>query len=266
MSIVRMQAVRISTLDGTDYPTVGSMYLNPGVSEFVLNDGRRREVGVAVYDVANSAKCWIMRQGYLRNVDLGNTQVVSGDVIWANDTGLPTLTRPPATKTRVKLGVVYKGNSFGCGGEGGDWCPDASVFVDVRVYPPLGDASGVDLDSVAPQVREVLTVVDGGGGVLIFQNKPIRRSVGTYTADFTVSIDEYLSRVDATAGLVVATLPPAATSADVVVNVKKIDSSANHVRIDGNGAELIDDSETFDLILQGESLQMQCNGTGWAVI
>lgn len=196
MSNVRVQAVFITPPSGTSYPLVFPPVLNLGVSEFQLDAEHRREVGVSVIDTDDGATCWVMRQGYLRNVDfsqtLGNTQVGAGDVIWADDSGLPTLSRPGPTKTRVKLAVVYRGNTF----IDPNWQPDASIFVDVRVYPPLGEFTGVDTESSPPVIREVLTVVDHGSGILGWRNKPIRRSVD-YSSDFTVDPEIYLARVDA---------------------------------------------------------------------
>jgi len=257
--MIRFQAAFITTNTAlSDIPSVVEPgvneipMLNDGGTRFVLAEAHRREVGVLVHETLSGGdRVWMMRHGFLREVP---GAWATGDVIWADDSGQPTNVRPDPTKVRVKLGVVYADQ-----GDGGPW----GIFVDVRVYPPLGELSGLDLESTTPTEREVLMVRDVGG-TLGFQNRPIRRSAD-YAGDFTVDPDTYLSRVDASGGVVVATLP--APEPDVVVNIKKTDDTVNVVTIDAvaNGGT-IDGEDTFDLELQSENLTLQCDGFSWAVI
>lgn len=71
---------------------------------------------------------------------------------------------------------------------------------------------------------------------------------------------------DATAGNVTVNLPPAASNADRVLHVKRIDATANTVTIDGDGAETIDGATTASLAVQYESVTLGCDGTEWWIL
>ncbi len=88
----------------------------------------------------------------------------------------------------------------------------------------------------------------------------------TKTIDYTVAAGDHVVRADATSGLRTITLPAAASHSGRIIHIKKVDSSVNAVRIDGNLSELVEDATTQDLLLQGENLMLQCNGTGWDVL
>lgn len=68
---------------------------------------------------------------------------------------------------------------------------------------------------------------------------------------------------DATAGAITITLPPAFGNTGRQITIKKIDASANYVTVDGNGAETIEGSASYDLTVQGEYLTVACDGSGW---
>ncbi len=73
-------------------------------------------------------------------------------------------------------------------------------------------------------------------------------------------------RCDATAGNITVNLP-AATGLGRLVTVKKIDSSANTVTVDGDGTETIDGATTYVLTTQYEVLQIIDSAAGvWDVI
>jgi hypothetical protein len=91
------------------------------------------------------------------------------------------------------------------------------------------------------------------------------RPFRTITASDTVRDSDYFIRVDATAGAVTVTLPPAARWAGIALVIKKLDA-ANNVTIDGNGSEEIDGATTDVLTTQYESRTLFSNGTGWDVI
>jgi hypothetical protein len=61
----------------------------------------------------------------------------------------------------------------------------------------------------------------------------------------------------------VITLPAAAGAIRRIYNVKKIDSSANTVTVDGDGAEKIDGANTHVISSQWNSVTIQCDGTAW---
>lgn len=85
---------------------------------------------------------------------------------------------------------------------------------------------------------------------------------GTYTA--TSADDIVLCNAAAAFTL---TLPPAASNAGKVLELKKTDASlANLVTIDGNGSETIDGALTTTLATQYEAIIIVCDGTGWNIV
>jgi len=72
--------------------------------------------------------------------------------------------------------------------------------------------------------------------------------------------------VDATSGAITINLPAAASNSGKTYDVKKEDSSANAVTLDGNGVETIDGATTFALTHQHESVTVRCDGTEWWIL
>lgn len=94
-------------------------------------------------------------------------------------------------------------------------------------------------------------------------------SVSSKTANYTVTADDDCSciLVSASGGARTVTLPAAASAGSgFKVVIKKTDSSANTVTIDGNGSETIDGAATKVLRLQNQSVALICDGTGWRVM
>lgn len=88
-------------------------------------------------------------------------------------------------------------------------------------------------------------------------------SIVSKTAAYAATGNDRTILVDATSGAVTITLPAAASHSGRIYTVKKIDSSANAVTVDGNAAETIDGAATDLLTEQWEALTIQCNGTAW---
>jgi hypothetical protein len=82
----------------------------------------------------------------------------------------------------------------------------------------------------------------------------------------TLDGDDDIVLVDASGGAVTITLPAASGAQHKVYTIKKTDSSANAVTIDGDATETIDGSETQTLSGQYDALTMACDGTGWHII
>lgn len=97
----------------------------------------------------------------------------------------------------------------------------------------------------------------GGGGVPSIVHK---------TAAYTVTLSDYTVTVDASGGNVTVTLPTASSSTGYVFNIKKVDASANYVRVAGAGAETIDGTNTQDVYTQWASVAVQSNGTSWVIL
>lgn len=110
-----------------------------------------------------------------------------------------------------------------------------------------------------------------------FGNGPIvprllRDEVPSVTVDEDVVLDgtDRTVLVDATDDDLVVSLPSAASAFNGQVGhiytVTKIDSSANTVTLDGDGAETIGGEATHELATQFASVTIQSDGTGWVVL
>jgi hypothetical protein len=88
------------------------------------------------------------------------------------------------------------------------------------------------------------------------------------TTGYTVVLADYgkLLLCDATSAAFTVTLPAAATAgAGFYVFVKKTDSTANAITIDGNAAETVDGSATVSLPTQYDFMRLRCDGTNWRI-
>ena len=88
------------------------------------------------------------------------------------------------------------------------------------------------------------------------------------TANYTVveADRDKLILVDATSGAITISLLAVATAGDgFQLAIKKTDSGANAVTLDGNSTETIDGSTTLSLSNQNEVAVLTCNGSAWYV-
>ena len=85
------------------------------------------------------------------------------------------------------------------------------------------------------------------------------------TTDYTTALDDSTIEFDATSGPLTNTLFPCLNNAGKIIVVKKIDSSANAVTVDGNASETIDGAATTVLTAQWATVTLQVNtaGTAW---
>ena len=88
----------------------------------------------------------------------------------------------------------------------------------------------------------------------------------TKTANYTATNADYTILCNASGGSFTVTLPTVASHTNRIYNIKKIDSSANTVTVDGNASETIDDSTTAVLTTQYESITIQSDGSEWWII
>jgi len=91
----------------------------------------------------------------------------------------------------------------------------------------------------------------------------IASKTGAYTID-AASDDVILA--NAAGGAFTLTLPAISGIAGRVIIVKKTDSSANAVTIDGNSTETIDGAADFQLYNQYESVRLIATSTEWSVL
>ena len=106
------------------------------------------------------------------------------------------------------------------------------------------------------RIRALETAVAATGSV----------SFVTKTSNYTATASDSIILCDASGGAFTVTLPPAASAANKVLTIKKIDDSDNFVTVDGDGTEPIDGSATRILPVQNNSVQVGSNGTAWYVL
>jgi hypothetical protein len=89
------------------------------------------------------------------------------------------------------------------------------------------------------------------------------------SADYTVTLADAGSdcqiAVDASGGARTITLYAASSNAGRQIKIKKTDSSANTVTIDGNSSETIDGATTQVISAQYTSLSLVCDGSNWHI-
>jgi len=109
-------------------------------------------------------------------------------------------------------------------------------------------------------IKNLGTPVDAGDAArkadLPFKN------VTSQSADYTAS-DGDVVLADASGGAITITMP--SPSANAWVEVKKTDSSANAVTVDGGGNN-IDGAASFDITTQYESYTMVSDGSDWFIV
>ncbi len=104
------------------------------------------------------------------------------------------------------------------------------------------------------------SVPSGGGGAVQFSNCP------EITASRVLSSWNLSCRINATAGNITVTLPPAVSGAGRVTTLIRSDSSANTVTIQGANGVSINGSSTLAFTGQWDGAIIQSNGVNYAVI
>ncbi len=89
----------------------------------------------------------------------------------------------------------------------------------------------------------------------------------TVTVTTNTNLDaETIVLVNASSGATTITLPSATSYANKVYTIKKIDSSANEVTVDGLGNETVDGETTKTIAFQNTAMQLVSNGASWYII
>lgn len=92
------------------------------------------------------------------------------------------------------------------------------------------------------------------------------KAIRSLTSTTTLSVLDDLVLANATSASLTAALPAAAGAIGKEFVVKKTDSSANLVTIDGNSSETIDGALTRILRSQNDTLRIVSDGTGWQIV
>lgn len=91
-------------------------------------------------------------------------------------------------------------------------------------------------------------------------------SITDSDSPYTASSTDFLIVCDCTSGAITVNLPASNESLGRMINIKKIDSSANAVTVDGSGAETIDDSATLSISTQYDSYTLMNDQSEWWIV
>lgn len=92
-------------------------------------------------------------------------------------------------------------------------------------------------------------------------------SISFVSSSAPIADDMYVILVDASLGDVTLSLPSAAAHPGRILQIKKIDSSVNAVIIDPDGADLIEEETSLELLFYGEAVPIVSDGISkWNVL
>lgn len=134
--------------------------------------------------------------------------------------------------------------------------------IEERVVTNEADIDQLQIDVVTAQT-DATQALDDAAEALSAAETP---RVDTYSADATITSEQRIVLCNASTGAMTITLYAASGNTGRELQIKKIDSSANFVTVDGNASETIDGDETFALELEKECITIHCDGTNWVVV
>lgn len=103
---------------------------------------------------------------------------------------------------------------------------------------------------------------------LLRSDRIVGKTCTDVSTTYTATAFDNIILADAAGGAFTITLPAVATLNSHELVIKKVDSSANAVTIDGNGAETIDGAATYSLPTQYSKVRLvsRANATGWYIV
>lgn len=184
------------------------------------------------------------------NVTLGNS--LSDDITFTgalvSSIGLDTTNAYDIGSSTIGLAGVYFGSSGGAFTTRVKGAAVASSWT--WTLPPTAGISGQ------------FNTTDGTGvSIWRYPEKTTAK-----TAIYTTTGDETTVLCDATAGAFTVTLPAAASFSGKHYYIKKTDSSANVVTVDGNLSETIEGATTYPLIARYSAIKIISDGSNWHIV
>ena len=137
------------------------------------------------------------------------------------------------------------------------------ILIDPIWYRALDRFLGGDASSLNGQTGSYYLSLANATNLLTAGK--VQWNVRVLSADAMAAAGDWCD-VSAAGGSRVITLPPAADNAGLTILVRKTDSSANTVTVDGNGSETINGSTTQAITAKYTTLTLSSNGTEWAII
>lgn len=242
----------------------------PGASNYIVNQTATAEAksfrisGQGIFEGTNGYKTFVNRPNTsqtavmgFRNLNTGDTvgyvglsSILFNDISLNNLRGRVTLRVP--RDTAIVLGQLTPEIAYVSVRSGKMSIGDPAIAT-----PPNPLYIGGTQDTTVVSARRVLA-----GGLMSVAG--IWANVRTVAATSAVLADDHTLIVNTSGGNVTLTLPPATSSMGKILYFKKA-SSTNTLTIQGNGAEQIDNANTYVISSFLASVMLHCNGTTWYV-
>ena len=145
----------------------------------------------------------------------------------------------------------------------GKTVPAASAPSDAQ-YLTLATNGTLSQERVFTPGNNVFGTDGGAGAAYTVQVGPRSNNTGS-TVNLTAGSNT-VQTCDCTSNAITINLPAASGATDKLFRIKKTDSSANAVTIDGNASETIDGALTFTIPIQYMSVDIICNGSNWFIL
>ena len=243
---------------------------NSAVERWAVNGSR-----IAEFRASNNGSLWIGQTagyiyeyagGQIAMASVGGHEIILGNAQGGSTAGLltPSCLHPPYfTDLLLQGGGTYSNSQSGgavriTGGQnwsGGTNSNGGSVYVEPGVGSGTGNSGVVYLNTSAKT----------GVFASRLRANGFATATAAKTADYTATLDDSTIEVDASGAARTITLFAASGNAGKILVIKKTDSSANAVTVDGNASETIDGATTISLASQYSTAILQVNaaGTGW---
>ena len=136
------------------------------------------------------------------------------------------------------------------------------------------DGEIVFYTAAAGSIAEAMRI-DNGGKVGIGTATPVTDldieggfagNLVNKTGAYTATSSDHVITCDGTSGAFTVTLPALSGLGGFILYIKKIDSSANAITVDGNGAENIDGSATKSISTQYQSITIIAGSSEWHIL
>ena len=136
---------------------------------------------------------------------------------------------------------------------------------DLAIKPKAIGASGSIIPIADQSGKNLHDLFDGGYDSWIKPNY-VKWKLVTKTSTYNATLADTIILVDATSGAVTINLPTSVGIESKLYIIKKIDSSANAVTIDANGAQTLDGDTTTVLYNQYDHIKFVSDNVNWAII
>lgn len=151
---------------------------------------------------------------------------------------------------------------------------DADNLQDGAVTNAKLGAASVTTAKIAEQAVETSKIDDGAVTTVkvannaVTEDKQANTTVSSTSSDVTIADTDNIGTllVTTASDTITVTLPTAADNDKRQITIKKVDSGAGSVTVDGEGAETIDGETTLSIPFQYNHATLVCDGSSWHII